>query len=417
MFRTRRLYGTASLVALANEANLFPTRYWSGGRVDSPGSIDGDYLLANLKVEPRPCLHCSLNCGKQSTVTRGPYRGLSARGPEYETIYAFGGLCSVGSLEEVVHLAHRCEDLGLDTITAGNVAAFAVEASRKGGLSLSLDYGDTGGIAGLLDRIARREGPGEILAGGVREAARRLSMDDIAVHVKGLEPAGYDPRVLKGMALSYATSPRGACHMRAGFYQPELDGRVDPEAIRGKAKLFVDYEDRMTLFDSLILCRFMKELVGWDELSEILEAVCGRPFRPEELRETASRIVDCTRLFNLRAGLTWRDDTLPDRFFREPLSENGKGHRGGLVAGMRSSGGDGAGDRPARTGNGDGKRWGGGTDDRAGKRLTREELRVMVEEYYACRGWDEEGRPRSHTLKAVTGDESFRSGSAAGVRS
>lgn len=348
----RKTYGTTSLVAVANEAGIFPTRYWSKGRVETPENIDGDYMLTNLKVESKACPNCMLSCGKQSTVLHGPYQGFSTRGPEYETIYAFGGLCCIGTLEEVVYLNHKCDQLGLDTISAGNMVAFAIEASRRGCLDLSLDYGDTEGIAVLLGQIARREGPGELLARGIREASQRLGLEELAVHVKGLEPAGYDPRVLKGMALAYATSPRGACHLRANFYKPELEGSLDPDAINGKARVFVDYEDRMAVFDTLILCRFLKELVGWEELSELLEATCGVPYPREELKALAARVVDSTRLFNLREGLNKADDTLPDRFFREPLAGNGK-------------------------------------------RLTREDLQVMVAEYYASRGWDEEGHPRA----------------------
>jgi aldehyde:ferredoxin oxidoreductase len=205
-------------------------------------------------------------CSKLTRVKNGRHRGLRIGGPEYETIYAFGCLCMVDSIEEIIYLNDICDRLGLDTISAGNLAAFTIEASRRGVIDEKLDYGDADGIARLLEKIAFREGVGAILAQGILETSKAWRLEDLAIHVKGLEPAGYEPRVLKGMGLSYATSDRGACHLRATFYQSELSGQVDPDQIRGKAGVFVEDEDRMTLFDTLILCRFYKDLLDWDDL-------------------------------------------------------------------------------------------------------------------------------------------------------
>jgi len=139
--------------------------------------------------------------------------------------------------------------------------------------------------------------------------------------VKGLEPAGFDPRVLKGMGLGYAVSVRGACHLRATFYKAELSGQIDPSQIEGKAKLFIDYEDRAALFDSIILCRFFRDFFQWDELSMLIKGTTGMDLDKEQLERTANRIIQLARSYNTREGLGPETDTLPKRFFQEPTKE------------------------------------------------------------------------------------------------
>jgi aldehyde:ferredoxin oxidoreductase len=266
-------------------------------------------------------------CGKISEVKQGRHRGLRIRGPEYETIYAFGGLCMVKSIEEIIYLNDLCDRLGMDTITAGNLAAFAIEASKRKKIAEKLDYGDVDGISEILNKIAYRKGIGRILSEGVRHAAAHWGMEEEAIHVKGLEPAGFDPRVLKGMGLAYATSDRGACHLRATFYKSELSGQIDPDQVKGKARLFVDYEDKMTLFDTLILCRFYRDLITWKDLQEIIKSACNLSLKKKELKTMASEIIHLARAFNQREGLTKKEDRLPRRFFREVLQETGKAIR------------------------------------------------------------------------------------------
>ena len=232
-------------------------------------------------------------------------------GPQYETIYAFGGLCMVGSIEEIIYLNDLCDRLGMDTITAGNLVAFAIEASKKGKIKEKLEYGDVDGIAGVLKKIAYQKGIGRILSQGVRHAATVWGMEEEAIHVKGLEPAGFDPRVLKGMGLAYATSDRGACHLRATFYKSELNGQIDPNKIKGKAKLFVDYEDKMTLFDVLILCRFYRDLITWKDLQDILRYACDLKLKKRELKAMASSIINLARSFNHREGMTRKKTSFP----------------------------------------------------------------------------------------------------------
>jgi aldehyde:ferredoxin oxidoreductase len=313
-------------------------------------------------------------CGRLTTVRNGRHKGLTVEGPEYETIYAFGGLCEVDSIEEIVYLNDICDRLGMDTITAGNLVGLTIEASRQAKIDYDVDYGEVDAMARLLEDTAARRGIGDVLAHGIKHAAKAWGMEDQAIHVKGMEPAGYDPRLLKGMGLAYGTSDRGACHLRATFYKPELSGVVNPEQIEGKAEVFAEWEDRLTLFDALIVCRFYRDLYQWEELSTltifdalivcrfyrdlyqweelstILKATTGLDLDKEALRTIAAAITDGTRRFNLREGLTPEDDRLPKRFHREALPE---------------------------------------TD----AVITESQMETMLQEYYEARGWDASGRP------------------------
>ncbi|MGD9974365.1 MAG: aldehyde ferredoxin oxidoreductase family protein [Desulfatirhabdiaceae bacterium] len=342
-----RNYGTPMMVAMLNTANAFPTRYWSAGKFEKWPQISADAMSEHLNVKPKSCRTCFIGCGKLSQVKTGPHAGLKLEGPEYETIYAFGGLCMIDSIEEIVHLNDLCDRLGMDTISAGNLAALAIEASLRGIISEKLEYGNAPQVADLLQKISDRSGIGDILARGIKAAARELGLSDLAIHVKGLEPAGYDPRGLNGMALAYAVSDRGACHLRSTFYKAELAGLIPLDQVDGKAKLFVDFEDRCTLHDCLITCRFYRDFYSWEELSRIIELTTGMKLDQAGLTERAAYVSDMARHFNIQEGMTALDDNLPQRFFREPL-ENGA-------------------------------------------TIRPEDLSRMIAEYYQIRGWGKDG--------------------------
>ncbi len=344
-----RNQGTPMMVALLNGAGGFPTRYWAAGEYDHWRQINAESMNRRCKVLPRACMTCFMACGKYTEVLEGRHRGLKVEGPEYETIYAFGGLCMIDSIEEIAWLNDTCDRLGLDTISAGNLCAFAIEASRRGKIADTLEYGQPQQVHDLLEKIARREGLGDLLAEGIRPAAAELGLEELAIHVKGMEPPGYDPRALKGMGLAYAVSDRGACHLRATFYKPELAGLIDPQQIEGKAEMFVDFEDRCTLFDGLIMCRFYRDFYPWEEISRLLAFATGQVLEKPQLQRLAARMTDDTRRFNLREGLTAVDDRLPSRFFREKLP--------------------------------------------GGQSISERELRILVQDYYRLRGWDTQGRP------------------------
>ncbi len=314
--------GTSQMVNIMNAAGAFPTGYWKRGTCAHKERINTEALHGRCRVRPHACAKCYLSCGRMTTVKTGRHAGLQIEGPEYETIYAFGGLCMIDSIEEIIHLNHLCDAAGMDTITTGNLCAFAMEARRLGKSDYPVDFGDADATAELIRLIADCRGVGKILAGGIRQAAAAWDMQNEAVHVKGLEPAGYDPRVLKGMGLGYATSGRGACHLRATFYKPELSGLIAPDKIEGKARLYIDYEDRLTIFDTLVLCRFYRDIYTWQMLGQLVEAATGIRATEENLRQIAARISSLVRNFNLREGMDAGDETLPAPFYR-PLEDSG----------------------------------------------------------------------------------------------
>ena len=347
----RRL-GTPMLVAMNNAVGGFPSKYWHLGTFEGWEKISAESLLERCNVRPSACLRCFMACGNLSEVKEGRHKGLKIEGPEYETIYAFGGLCMVHEIEEIAYLNDICDRLGIDTISGGSLCAFAMEASEKGRIEEKINWGEVDKIAELLNDIAYKKGTGAVLAEGIRHAAKTWNMEDIAIHVKGLDPAGYEPRVLKGMGLAYATSDRGACHLRSTFYKAELAGMIPIDQMEGKAKLFLEFEDRFNIHDSLILCRFYRDIYwDWKYLATIIELTTGLKLDEGGLRNISSRIQDGTRKFSLREGLTSKDDMLPKRFFDEPLGK-----------------------------------------DR--KILKREDFQKMLQDYYALRGWSSEGIPK-----------------------
>jgi len=323
VFKNYRKYGTSLTVNFTNNANSFPTQYWKKGKLEFVEKINGDALLKELNVKPYSCGYCFIGCTRKSEVKSGRHKGLKLDGPEYETINAFGGLNLVNDIREIAYLNDLCDKLGIDTISAGNLTAFAIEAYKRGKSEFRIDYGDVDRIAELLNMIAYREGIGNIFAEGVRFASKELGLEDIAIHVKGLEPPGYDPRSLKGMGLSFGISDRGACHLRTTFYKPELAGIINPKAIKGKAKLLIEYENRLTLFDTIILCRFFRDIIYYDELKSILKLLLGKDFSKNELFEIGENITNLTREFNLREGLEpIKDDMIPEYFFNNPIQKD-----------------------------------------------------------------------------------------------
>lgn len=349
--------GTPMMVDIMSKVGSFPTRYWKKGTAEHQERINAAALHDRLDVRPHSCLRCFIACGRLGTVKEGRHKGLRMEGPEYETIYAFGGLCEVDSIEEITYLNDICDRLGIDTISAGNLVGLTIEASLQGKIDYEISYGEVDRIAELLADIAYRRGIGDILRKGIKHAAEAFGMSDQAIHVKGLEPAGYDPRVLKGMGLSYGTSDRGACHLRTTFYKPELAKMIDPDQIEGKAEMLAEWEDRLTIFDTLVLCRFYRDLYQWEELAVMLKGTTGLDLDRDRFRVMACNILTETRLFNLREGLSPQEDRLPCRFYEEPLPETGK-------------------------------------------TIERKDMEQLLSEYYRARGWDADGIP----------DKSFTSG-------
>jgi len=307
------------MVDITSTVEAFPSQYWQEGTVPFVENINAEALNRECDVKPKACTFCFISCERDTTVRSGRHKGLMIDGPEYETIGAFGGLNLVDDIKEIAYLNDVCDRLGVDTITAGNVTAFAIEASRRGKIDIRIDYGDVDRIAELIRMISLREGIGDLLAEGVRSAAKELGLEEIAIQVKGLEPPAFDPRFLKGMGLGFAISDRGACHLRTTFYKPELAGLIAPEEIKGKAAMLLEYEDRLAVYDTLILCRFFRDLYFWEELAEIVKGTMGLALKESDFKKIAANIAMTIREFNLREGMSPDEDFLPEFFFKHPI--------------------------------------------------------------------------------------------------
>ena len=322
-----RTWGTPAGVPALNKIGAFPTQYWRKGVLENWENITETKMQEVLDVTPKACDRCFIACGKLSKTKPGSrYPNLVVEGPEYETFYSFGGLCKMTNVEDILYLNDICDKLGMDTMTGGNLVAFAMEASALGKTDEKYEYGNVEHAAELLKKIAYKEGIGEILSQGIRYASKYFGLEDIAIHVKGMEPAGYDARALPGTALGYATSPRGACHLRSGFYKAELSGVSDPNKTEGKAAEVADWENWFCAYDTLIICRFYRYAYFWDEITEIFRALYGDDsITKQKLEEMSNRIISLAKLFNIRENPDRIDELekLPERLFKEPL-ENGK---------------------------------------------------------------------------------------------
>jgi len=341
--------GTPGMVRIAHSTGAFPYRYWSREPAPSIENISAEALHEQCHVKPKACSKCYLACSRMTRIETGRHAGLEIEGPEYETIYAFGGLCCIDDIREIAWLNDICDRLGIDTISAGNLCGLAIEAARRKKIDFAIDYGQADAIGDLLHLIAARQGVGDVLARGIRHAAAAWDLEDIAVHVKGLEPAGYDPRALKGMGLAYATASRGACHMRGTILKAELTGVIEPDEIEGKAALYVDFEDRHTIFDCLVLCRFYRDLYPWEEMQTLIEVLTGLDGSQANLEKIAAHITTGIRQFNLREGMDTAEDKLPDRLYKEALT--------------------------------------------TGQAISEADLKYMLQDYYKLRGWDDLGVP------------------------
>lgn len=315
--------GTLQMVPVMNKFGAFPTRYWHAGTYDKWQNLTMDALQEKSKVRAHACPKCFAACGRATEVLEGRHKGLKQE-IDYETVGSFGGLCLIDDITEVLYLNDICDRLGIDTMTAGNLCGFTIEASHRQDIGERIEYGDVDGIAALLNKMARKEGIGATLAEGVKHASKEWGLEDFAAHVKGLDFAMYDPRALKGMGLAFATSDRGACHLRATIYKAEISGLIAPDEIEGKAEIFIDFEDRHTLFDALILCRFFRDLYPWEKISTLINATTGLELGKKQLQKMASDITNKAREFNLREGMKRADEMLPKRFFEDKLEDSGK---------------------------------------------------------------------------------------------
>jgi len=321
--KTLHTYGTSAMATLANEMGFFPSYYWSTGHFEAWENISAESIKSVLK-KSYACWNCFIACGRYVSIDTN-YGHVEIDGPEYETIYALGGLIGVKDLRDLVYLNYLADIYGLDTITLGNVLGFAVEASKRGKIDFKVDYNDTEKFIEIIKMITYRQGIGDILAEGVAKAASKLGLEELAIHVKGLEPAGYDPRTLKGMSIGYAISPRGACHLRVMAYYVDIKGFAGPPEELSERKILklIEFEDFMTAFDSLMLCKFGRDIFKLDIMWRLYNAVTGFNVKYDEFRKSLERVTLLTRLFNEKHGFLRQNDYLSERLFSESFMHKG----------------------------------------------------------------------------------------------
>jgi aldehyde:ferredoxin oxidoreductase len=314
-----RELGTASNLLTFNRFGALPTRNFQSGAFEEAANLSPEQLSATRSKTRESCVACTIGCEHIYG------NGASGVRVEYESLFALGSLCGVGDADTVLRASQRCDELGIDTISAGGTIAFAMECVELGWLDEPwLEFGNSQALLRAIDLIGSRQGIGNLLAEGSRKAAGVIGHNSIAIapQVKGLEIPGYEPRALQTMALGFAVGARGADHNRSGAYEVDFSDKVDRRHVtRDAVHHAIETEDKAALMDSLILCKFLRGVFEdfYAEAAEMLRSVTGWDVSASELRDTARRIVFAKRQFNLLAGWTLEEDTLPERFVKTPL--------------------------------------------------------------------------------------------------
>jgi aldehyde:ferredoxin oxidoreductase len=350
----RRL-GTVANLAVFNRLGTLPTRNFQQATFEDADALSGEALTETSFSRRHGCASCTIRCERLFKSSSGEEQRL-----EYETLFALGPLCGISDPACVLQAARLCDHYGLDAISTGGTLAWATETVEKGLLpeaqTLGLRFGHAEGVLAAIHAIAERQGIGALLAEGSRRAAIETGGDSSywAMHVKGLELPGYDPRSLKTMALGLAVSPRGACHNRSGAYEADFSGEVDRlHGDSGRGAVVAASEDFAAVLDSLIVCKFLRKCFTdfYTETAEILAHVTGWDYTGAEVRRAGERIHTLKKLFNIRERWQPEDDWLPRRLLNETLPT-------GVARGVG---------------------------------LSLDELREMVRGYYRAREWDENG--------------------------
>ncbi len=367
-----RTLGSSENVMIQNALHCLPTRNYNNSYFDRAERVSGEILNERYVAKIIACNSCAMRCEHEAVVHDGPYKGTMAR-MEYDNIWALGPNCGVDKLDAIIKAADQCSFYGLDATSTGVTISFVMDCHEKGILThedlggIDAHFGNSEALLQLIEKIGKREGIGDVLADGVKAAAAKFGKDSekLAMDIKGLEVTGYDLRCLKTAALGFAVSFRGADHNRSGAYAFDISGKVDRlKAEKGRGKLVKDSEDIYALIDSLIICKnargtLYKEL---PDMSKLYTLITGYEMTPQEIALAGERINNLARLINIREGLSRKDDTLPWKVMNQPISDDG----------------------PAK-----------------GSVVTQEELDLLLDDYYASRGWTHAGVPTKETLSKL----------------
>lgn len=368
-----RKYGTAYVPPVTNELGILPTRNFQTGVFEGVDNIDGPTLSEKYLVKAKPCYKCPIACGRDTKVDDPGYEG-EGEGPEYETLGAIGSACGIDNLAAIIKANYICNELGMDTISAGTTIACAMEMFEDGiipeeDIGMPLRFGDEDTMIEMIKMMGHREGFGELLSEGSYRLAEHYGHPEYSMTAKKLEMPGYDPRGAQGMGLLYATSNIGASHMAGDVAYTEVFGvpvKSDPLTHEGKPAMVKKWEDSFAVIDAAGLCVFLSVRYLFDpvvdlwprRLTQLMNYTTGAGYDEETVLEAGERIFNLERMFLLKAGFTKADDTLPKRMLEEPLPE---GPGKGLVT----------------------------------------KLDKMLPEFYKLRGWDENGVPTEETLESL----------------
>jgi len=340
--------GTTRILTPVNEMGFLPTRHFTEGVFEHASEVSGERLAEKYNVKSRGCFSCNIPCSRFYNVREGRFSGLKGEGPEYEALSAFTARVGNRDLALALKANDMVNKLGLDALTTAECISWSMECYAKGWLSneaadgLDLSWGDGKTILTLIEKTARREGFGDILADGVRAASQKLGFgEEIAMHIKGLEMIQADPRGLKGYGLGFAVASRGGDHLRA---EPFIELSDDPkrgielfgvpEATRrlewkGKGKLVNYFENWCAVVDALEVCKNIAEnmeVLPFPKAAEVIHAATGLSMDAGAVVQVGERIVNIERAFLVREGITRKDDAMPSRFLREPFTNgNSKG--------------------------------------------------------------------------------------------
>jgi len=374
-FQHHTEWGTMETQNMTNTVGMFPVRNFRYGQQKDGEKLYGEQYRP-LRTGDGGCYNCSARCGKAHTVTTGPYAGAWSEGPEYESLWAFSGPVDSTSIEATIRGDQLCDDSGLDTISAGNALGFAYELYERGIIDrkdtdgLELIYGDHQTMIKLLGKIAAREGFGDVLAEGVVRAARKIGRgaEAYAMHTKGLEMPGYEPRGGKSQGFNYATSNIGASHCY-GYASQEVFGvpfprKVDRFAETENADIVIHNQNNAALGELGIVCSFARPVPWFPVIyGKLLAAATGVDHFADlaYLKKVSERVVNLERAFNVREGFRRKDDMLPERMLREPLHTHGAPGEGQMVR----------------------------------------EMEQFLDHYYELRGWAEDGTPTPEKLREL----------------
>jgi aldehyde:ferredoxin oxidoreductase len=364
-----RLYGSQILMNIINQVGASPTRNWQDGFFPNADKVSGETLAANQLQRPKGCFSCIISCGRVTKVTNPKYKG-EGEGPEYETAWGFGGDCGVDNFDAGIKANYYCNEYGMDTISMGSTVACAFELYEKGFITdkdtggIALNWGDGDAMLEMVRLTAVGEGFGKKLGQGSYRLAESYGHPELSMTVKKQEMPAYDARAVQGVGLNYATSNRGGCHMRGYTIETEVLGnpvfgpKVDQHTIDGKPQICINWQNLTAALDATGACQFTTFGIASAELAAMLGPLTGFEYSADDFLKCGDRIWNLERLFNLKAGFTAKDDTLPPRMLKEPI----------------------------KTGPSKGK---------------VSLLPEMLPEYYRLRGWDENGVPTAEKLQEL----------------